>query len=250
MTSGDRDVPAVAVSGLTVRYGATVAVRGASFSVAGGALTALVGPNGAGKSSALAAIAGLVAYDGDVAVLGDRGAEARRRLVVVPQRSEAALDFPITVRRVVLQGRIAARGWWRRFTAEDREAVDRALDRLGIRDLADRPIGGLSGGQRQRAFLARALVQSGDVFLLDEPFAGVDATSAEVIVEVLREQAAAGRAVLVVHHDLGEVREWFDAAVLLAGEVLAVGAPADVLTPELLWRAYGGRRDRAPEAGA
>jgi ABC-type Mn2+/Zn2+ transport system ATPase subunit len=225
---------------LTVAYGDRVAVRDASIAVGGGELVGIVGPNGAGKSTLIKAVVGLVPVrSGTIELTGAPRRSAGRRIAYVAQRADLDWTYPAQVREVVAMGRYPHLGGWRRPRGEDRHAVDRALDRLGLTDLARRAIGELSGGQAQRVFLARAFAQEAPVLLLDEPFAGVDATSAAVLDRELRAAADEGAAVCVVSHDLAASPERFDRVVLLAQRVVAAGPPAQVLTDAHLAAAYG-----------
>ena len=234
--------PAIDVRDLEVRYGEHVALEGVTTSAAAGRLTAIVGPNGAGKSTLLKAIMGEVQpARGTIEVFGETGRRSLRRVTWVPQRGAVDADFPVTVLDVVRQGRLRHTGWFRRRSSEDDAAIRAALERVDITDLVDRPIGTLSGGQLQRTFLARALAQAGDLYLLDEPFVGVDAATERAIVAVLRELRDAGAAVVVVHHDLGSVRDLFDDVVLLNRRVVASGPVERTFTAEHLQRAWGGR---------
>ncbi|WP_443098130.1 metal ABC transporter ATP-binding protein [Actinoalloteichus sp. AHMU CJ021] len=221
-------------------YGGADVLDGVTLRVPAGRLAAVVGPNGAGKSTLVRAALGLVRSSGRFTLLDDTLRAVRRRVAYVPQRDAVTRDFPITAGQVVEMGRYPRRGWFRRLTEEDDAAVEGALRRTGVLDLADRPLDELSGGQRQRVFLARALAQRADLLVLDEPFAGVDARTEAALLDLLTELCRdEGRSVIAVHHDLRTVRERFDHAVLLAGRVLADGAPAEVLRPELLEHAYG-----------
>lgn len=232
---------AVEFRDVTVRYGATVALEGASFAVQPQRLTAIVGPNGAGKSTALDALMGFVAIDaGELLVHGESVDHRRADIVYVPQRGDIELDFPITVREVVEQGRFRTTGWFRRRTAADRSRVEEAMRLTEVHELARRQIGALSGGQRQRVFLARALAQDGDVVLLDEPFAGVDARTEAALLDVMRRMRDEGRTLLVVHHDLATVAANFDDVVLLRKRALASGPVREVMDREHLEALYGG----------
>ncbi len=234
------DIPALDVRRLTVSYGARPAVWDVDASFPAGAISAIVGPNGSGKSTLLKAALGLVpAESGTVSVFGHPLREARRRIAYVPQRESVDWDFPITVREVVAMGRYPRRGWFRRPGAEDRRAVEAALERVGMAPLAGRQIGRLSGGQRQRAFVARALAQDADLLVLDEPFVGIDARTEATILRILRETRDAGGSVVMVHHDLTTVRASVDRVLLMNVRVIAEGPPAETLVPENLRRAYG-----------
>ncbi|TVR03710.1 MAG: metal ABC transporter ATP-binding protein [Deltaproteobacteria bacterium] len=231
---------ALEVRDLTVDRGDVRALEGVSVRIPWGRLVAIVGPNGAGKSTFLQAVLGLVPLvRGEVIPGTGSGRLARRSVVHVPQRSQVDWDFPLTVEDVVRQGRWPWLGLLGRFRDEDRERVEEALVRTGLSALRRRGIDELSGGQQQRMFLARALAQAGELLLLDEPFAGVDASTEEVLLEVLREQRDAGRTVLVVHHDLSTVQRAADDVVILNRELIASGPVGEVLRPDTLARAYG-----------
>jgi len=241
--------PALAIEGLSVAYGATQAIEGVSASFASGAMSAIVGPNGAGKSTLLAAALGQVApLAGRVRFFGTTLDRARRRVAYVPQRAGVDWDFPARVHDVVAMGLYAELGLFRRFGPAHRARIAEALERVGMAEFAGRQIGALSGGQQQRVFLARALVQGADLYLLDEPFAGVDAATEAAIVDVLRGLRNAGAAVVAVHHDLATVPEWFDAVLLLNRRVIAAGPVAETFTRANLSETYGGRLAIAPEA--
>jgi manganese transport system ATP-binding protein len=233
---------AIAVDGLTVRYGDVVALDGVDLELQPGRVCALIGMNGSGKSTLLKAIVGLVRPTRGTVLLG--GAEpalARRQgtLAYVPQSEDVDWRFPVSVRDVVMMGRYGRQGPTRRPRAEDPAAVADALTRVDLTGLADRQIGRLSGGQRKRAFVARGIAQDAGILLLDEPFAGVDKPSEATIVRLLRDLAAEGRTVLVTTHDLAAVPALADEAVLLLRRVLVHGTPDEVLTPENLGRAFG-----------
>lgn len=222
---------------IELAYGARTVLQGASFELPTGAVTAFIGPNGAGKSTLLHAIAGLLhPRTGrlEVPAAAERGGVA-----LVLQATAVNQHLPITVREAVTMGRYARLGAFRRLRPEDRAAVDRALEALDITDLASRPLHELSGGQRQRAFVAQGLAQDADVLLLDEPITGLDLVSRQHILDAIAAERAAGRAVVVSTHDLGDAAA-ADHLLLLAGRVIASGAPSDVLTDEHLCDAYGG----------
>jgi manganese/zinc/iron transport system ATP- binding protein len=213
-----------------------------AFTIARGTLTGVLGPNGAGKSTLLKAVLGLLAHThGDVRVLGGPLARARRVVAYVPQRSAVDWDFPATVRDVVLMGRLGHCPWWSPWRQVDHAAAEAALARVDLLDLADRRIGDLSGGQQQRVFLARALAQEPELYLLDEPFAGVDAASEALILSQLQAIRDAGGTVVVVHHDLQTARQAFDHLLLLNRRVVACGTTPEVFTPAALQVAYEGR---------
>lgn len=234
--------PAIAVSDVTVHYGEVLALESAALELDRGRVCALIGMNGSGKSTLFKAIMGMVTPDaGTVRIAGGSPAAARKAGLVgyVPQSEEIDWAFPITVREVVMTGRYGRLGFTRGPRAADRAAVDAALERVELTELAHRQIGQLSGGQRKRAFVARGIAQGASVLLLDEPFAGVDKRSEATITALLRELAADGAAVLVSTHDLHALPNLADEAVLLMRKVLAHGAIDEVIRPENLVRAFG-----------
>ncbi|SDQ43745.1 metal ABC transporter ATP-binding protein [Microbacterium sp. cf332] len=232
----------IEITGLSVRYRDIVALDDVALSVAPGRVTALIGMNGSGKSTLFKSITGIVRpASGTVAVGGQTPAAARRRGLIgyVPQSEDVDWSFPVSVRDVVMMGRYGRLGPTRRPRAEDHLAVDAALERVELVDLADRQIGRLSGGQRKRAFVARGIAQDAGVLLLDEPFAGVDKRSEATIVRLLRELAADGRTVLVSTHDLHALPSLADEAVLLLRRVVFQGPVGEALRPDNLARAFG-----------
>lgn len=213
------------------------------FSIPTATITALVGVNGAGKSTLFKAIMGfLPAVTGRISVLGRPVEQALRENLIayVPQSEEVDWSFPLLVEDVVMTGRYGRMGWLRRPRAADDDAVDTALERVGMAGLRGRQIGELSGGQRKRVFVARALAQDARVILLDEPFTGVDVRTEGQVTALLRDLRDDGRVVLVSTHNLGTVPEFCDRAILIKGTIIAYG-PTDVaFTREHLERAFGG----------
>jgi len=233
--------PAISVRNLSVRYRETEALNGVGFDLPEHALAAIIGPNGAGKSTLLKAMLGFIpAVSGEVRFFGQPLAAARREIAYVPQRAEIDWDFPIDVLQTVLLGRLAHLPFWRRPGKAERKLALDALEAVGMQAFVDRPIRALSGGQQQRVFLARALVQEA-LYLFDEPFAGVDATTEQAIAQVFRQLRDEGATVVSVHHDLSTVDEYFDHAILLKRELIACGPLAQAFTPASIQRAYGGR---------
>jgi manganese/iron transport system ATP-binding protein len=236
-------------AGITVRS-ATVTYRNghsalidASFAVPTGTITGLVGMNGSGKSTLFKAIMGFVPVTGGaISVLGQsvRSALKQNLVAYVPQSEDIDWNFPVLVEDAVMMGRYGRMNWLRTARREDREAVDVALERVGMSGYRKRQIGELSGGQKKRVFLARALAQDGRVILLDEPFTGVDVKTEDAIIELLRALRAEGRVMLVSTHNLGSVPEFCDRAVLLNQTVLAAGLTEEVFTQGNLERAFGG----------
>ena len=236
----------LAVRGLSATYDGKPALLDVDMTVSPGALTAIVGPNGAGKSTLLKTALGLIPrQSGTVTVFGEPLAKMRHRLAYVPQRASVDWDFPVRVIDVALMGLHRELGLLGRVKPHHRQRAEAALDRTGTLDLAQRQIGQLSGGQQQRVFLARALAQGADLFLLDEPFAGVDAATEEAIMAVLKSLRDEGKSVVCVHHDLSTVSDYFDRVLLLNRRVLAEGPVAVALTDRNLQATYGGRLSAA-----
>ncbi|MDD9706691.1 metal ABC transporter ATP-binding protein [Seohaeicola sp. SP36] len=242
--------PALQVGGLTVAYGEKPVVFSVDMSVAQGTMTAIVGPNGAGKSTLLKAVLGLVKpLSGEVRLFGLPLSRARDRVAYVPQGASVDWDFPARVIDVVLMGLHRELGLLRRVRPAHLDRARACLARVGMEDFATRQIGQLSGGQQQRVFLARALAQSADLYLLDEPFAGVDAATEKAIIAVLKDLRVEGRTIVAVHHDLSTIRAYFEHMFLINMRAIAAGPVAEVFTAANLQRAYGGRLGEAQVAG-
>lgn len=249
MSTASGASPGIEVSGVSVRYRDIVALDDVDLTVTPGRVTALIGMNGSGKSTLFKSITGLVRpASGRVSIAGQTPAAARRRGLIgyVPQSEDVDWSFPVSVRDVVMMGRYGRLGPTRRPRPDDHRAVDAALERVELSELADRQIGRLSGGQRKRAFVARGIAQDAGILLLDEPFAGVDKKSEATIVRLLRELAADGRTVLVSTHDLHALPSLADEAVLLLRRVVFQGAVDEALRPELLARAFGLTTEERP----
>ena len=207
-----------------------------------GKLIGIVGPNGAGKSTLIKAVMGLLpASAGWVKVFGESYKTNSHRVGYVPQRESVDWDFPVNVMDVVLMGRYGHLKLGQRPTKKDRELARDCLEKVKMLPYANRQIGNLSGGQQQRVFLARALAQESDLYLMDEPFVGVDAATEAAIIEILRELVSRGKTLLVVHHDLASAPSYFDMLLLLNMRVIAFGPTKEVFTPEVLQATYGGR---------
>ena len=232
----------LAIRGLTVSYGQTPAVFSMDATFEAGAMTAIIGPNGAGKSTLLKAALGLVPrLSGVVTIFGQPLAQQRGRVAYVPQRASVDWDFPTRVIDVVFMGLHRDLGLLGRVRRSHRDRALACLDRVGMADFASRQIGALSGGQQQRVFLARALAENADLYLLDEPFAGVDAATEASIIAVLQELRDEGRSVIAVHHDLATVPDYFDRVLILNVRKVAEGPVAEAFTQASLQDAYGGR---------
>ncbi|MEM8712970.1 MAG: metal ABC transporter ATP-binding protein, partial [Planctomycetota bacterium] len=243
------DAAALQIAGMSVAYDVVPVVWNASFEVQRGRLMAIVGPNGAGKSTLLKAALGMLPrLAGRVRAFGVDPADDRSRIAYVPQRTSVDWDFPATVLDVVLMGTYGRLGWCRRPRKADRQAALEALKMVEMDAFQTRQIAELSGGQQQRVFLARALVQDAELYLMDEPFAGVDAVTERAIVALLKHLRDEGRTILVVHHDLATVPDYFDDVTLLDRRVIASGPVESVFTRARVEETYGGRvRASLPE---
>jgi manganese transport system ATP-binding protein len=240
-TPGTAD--AAVVRGVRVRYGGTPALEGADLTIAPGRVHGLIGMNGSGKSTLFKTLMGLVRPDaGTVELFGGDPAAARKagRVAYAPQSEDIDQSFPVSIRDIVAMGRYNRLGPTRRLRAEDHAAVDAALERTELTELADRQIGQLSGGQRKRAFIARGLAQGAELLLLDEPFAGVDKRTEATITALLRALAAEGRTILVSTHDLIAVPQLCDEIALINRRIIATGTVEETLRPDLLAEAFGG----------
>ncbi len=233
-------LPAVEIHDLTVAYREQPALWDIDLVVPPGCLMALVGPNGAGKTTLIKAMLGLIKpVSGRVLIHGQPYTSNRQAVAYVPQRTSVDWEFPTTVFDVVLMGTYGSLGWFRRPGALQKDAARLALARVGLRDLEHRQISQLSGGQQQRVFLARAIVQDAPVYVMDEPFQGVDAPTEAAIVTILRELRDQGRTALVVHHDLSTVPDYFDHTTLLNVRRIASGPTPEVFTEANIKLAYG-----------
>lgn len=231
---------AVVLSGLSVRYGDTLALDGITAQLPCGTLTAIIGPNGAGKSTLLKALLGLEPFSGTALAFGRPVAEVMDRIAYVPQRAAVDWGFPVRVIDVVLMGAYRQTGLWGRITPVLRAHAMTCLARVGMEGFATRQIGALSGGQQQRVFLARALAQKAELYVLDEPFAGVDVASEAALIAVLKSLRDEGATIVVVHHDLSSVTRYFDRVLMLNRRMVAEGPVGTVFTPQIIGQTYGG----------
>lgn len=228
------------VRGLTVFYSRNAALWDASFSVPANSLMAIVGPNGAGKTTLLRAAQGLVPrVAGDVSFFGRPYEAVRRSVAYVPQRNRVDWNFPASVADVVRMGTYPSLGWIRRPGKTERLKTVEALEKTGLSSLADRQIGELSGGQQQRVFIARALAQDATLYLMDEPFQGVDKTTEITIAEIMNLMKKEGKTIVVVHHDLATVPYYFDSVTLLNRKVVASGVLTEAFTDDNIRLTYG-----------
>lgn len=227
------------VKRLFVSYHGTEALHDINFTVEKGKLVGIIGPNGAGKSTLLKSMLELISRDyGEVEVFGQPIKAVRKRITYVPQRSDIDWTFPINVIDTVLLGTYPELGIIRRPRRKHKDWAYECLEKVGMEKYSSRQIGELSGGQQQRVFMARALAQKADLFCLDEPFVGIDATSEETIVNILKDLKNDGKTVLVVHHDLNKASTYFDDIILLNKELIKDGPVEEVLRPEIMMKAY------------
>ena len=223
----------IIVEDLTVAYDVKPVVWDIDVSILPGVLTAVVGPNGAGKSTLIKGIMGLVKP-----ISGKVQFPLGKNIAYVPQTGSVDWDFPATVEDIVLMGRYGHVGWIKRVSKKDKQIADSMIEKVGMTDFKDRQISQLSGGQQQRVFLARALTQEADIYILDEPLKGVDAKTETILMNLLRELANQNKTVLVVHHDLNSLKTYFDHLVLMNIQLIAAGPMNETLTKENLIKAY------------
>jgi len=232
----------ISVKGLSVSYERKRVLTNIFLEIESGNIYGVVGPNGAGKSTLFKAILGLIESNTGMITVNGKGIETQRKEVVyVPQKNDVDWTFPATVFDIVLMGRYPHKKIFQRLNKEDKRITMEALEEVGMTAFRDRQIGELSGGQQQRVFLARALCQGADIFFLDEPFVGVDMTTEESIIRILKRLAAEGKTLLVVHHDLSTVEQYFDKVILLNQRLIAYGDTGTTFTKENIAKAYGGQ---------
>lgn len=223
---------AIEIRNLTVAYGENIALENLNLDVEAGSLMALVGPNGAGKSTLIKTILRfLKQITGEIKING-------KTLAYVPQRNSVDWDFPTTLFDVVEMGCYGRVGLFKRVSKEEKQKVLKAIEQVGMLDFKDRQISELSGGQQQRAFIARALVQEADIYLMDEPFQGVDSTTEKSIVDILKKLKSEGKTLIVVHHDLQTVPTYFETVTFINKSVIASGKIKEVFTQENIDMAY------------
>ena len=232
----------ISVKGLSVSYERKRVLTNIFLEVEKGNIYGVVGPNGAGKSTLFKAILGLIETNtGSVLINGEDIKSQRKEVVYVPQKNDVDWTFPATVFDIVLMGRYPHLTIFQRLGKKDKAMAMEALEEVGMTAFRDRQIGELSGGQQQRVFLARALCQEADIFFLDEPFVGVDMTTEDKIIQILKRLAAEGKTLLVVHHDLSTVENYFDKVILLNQRLIAYGDTDTTFTKENIAKAYGGQ---------
>lgn len=232
----------VEVHNLTVSYGSSPVLWDVDFELPTGKIIGIIGPNGSGKTTLLKTIMGLIdAASGFVKIFDKPLNAIREQVAYVPQRESVDWDFPSSVYDVVMMGRYRSKNLFKRATQADKEIVLDAIEKVNLTKFKDRQISQLSGGQQQRVFIARALAQQANLYLMDEPFVGVDAATENSILTLLQEMRSAGKTVIIIHHDLQTVSDYFDYLVLLNNRLIAKGSPMEVLTKENLSNAYGGQ---------
>ncbi len=231
---------AVAIDDLTVAYNYKPVLWDIDLAIPKGVLMAIVGPNGAGKSTLIKSILGIIKpIAGSVTVFGKPYTKQRKKVAYVPQKGSVDWDFPTTALDVVLMGTYGSLGWIKRPGKTQKKAALEALEKVGMLPFKNRQISQLSGGQQQRIFLARALVQNAEIYFMDEPFQGVDATTEKAIINILKALRKAGKTVVVVHHDLQTVPEYFDWVTFLNVKKIATGPVKDIFNNENLIKTYG-----------
>lgn len=231
--------PVIELRNVTAGYGTRVAVSGITASLPGSQITAVVGPNGSGKSTLIKAVLGLLPLrSGSIRVFGRPFQYVRNDVAYVPQKEEVDWNFPLLVGEAVAMGRCMPGKMLRRLNRQDLDVIGEAVEKLGLTGLVKRPIGQLSGGQRQRVFLARALTRRAQLYILDEPFNGVDAKTEEVIMDYIHMLKQSSKTVVIVHHKLDEVYSSFDQALLLNRELISFGPAREILHADILSRAY------------
>ena len=232
----------ISVKGLSVSYDKKRVLTNIYLEITAGKVYGVIGPNGAGKSTLFKAILGLIETNTGSVLINEKPIKSQRKKVVyVPQKTDVDWQFPATVFDIVLMGRYPHKKIFSRINNLDRETAIGALKEVGMEHFKDRQIGELSGGQQQRVFLARALCQGADIFLLDEPFVGVDITTEEKIIQILKKLATEGKTLLVVHHDLSSVERYFDNVILLNQRLIAYGETESTFTKNNIAKAYGGQ---------
>lgn len=237
------NISAIAVRGLSVSYDKVHALHDLSIDIPAGSLLAVAGPNGGGKTTFIKSLLNLVPRQSGTILFHNKPFPAMRsQIAYIPQRLAVDWDFPASVLDVVLMGRYHQLGWFKRPSPDDIAKAHEALYQVGLSSAADRHISQLSGGQQQRVFVARALVQEADIFLLDEPFIGIDIITEQLIVDILKKLSAEGKTVVVVHHDLQTIADYFESLLLLNGKKIVHGRVRDICLPEYVCIAYGQMR--------
>lgn len=232
----------IKIINLTISYNKRPAIKGINLDIEQGYIIGIIGPNGAGKSTLLKGVLGLLPTDtGEVKIFGKDIKDSLKRIAYIPQKEQFDWDFPINVSEVVLMGRYPYISLFGYPTLKDKEIVSQVIDKVEMNKYASTQIRNLSGGQQQRIFVARALAQESDIYFLDEPFVGVDAKTESSIFDLIKELKAAGKTIMIVHHDLSKVKDYFDKVILINQTLIAYGNTSEVFTPEFIHKTYGGR---------
>tara|TARA_B110000046_G_scaffold57595_2_gene64315 strand:- start:777 stop:1544 length:768 start_codon:yes stop_codon:yes gene_type:complete len=235
---------------LTVAYNRRPVLWNIDFELPTGKIIGIIGPNGSGKTTLLKAIMGLVpTSSGYVKIFNQELEDVRSRVSYVPQRESVDWDFPASVMDIVLMGRYKKNNLFKRITKADRELAAEALEKVNMLEFSNRQISQLSGGQQQRVFIARSLAQGADLYIMDEPFVGVDAATEEAILQLLEDMKKDGKTVVVVHHDLQTAKDFFDWIVLLNTRMVAAGPKEEIFNEKLLQEAYGGKLNVLSQVG-
>lgn len=233
---------AIEVNNLTVSYSKKPALKGIDLKIPHGKIVGIIGPNGAGKSTLIKGMLGLIPLDsGEIKVFGKSLKENFPRISYIPQRESFDWDFPVVVQDVVMMGRYPHLKLFQKISDEDKAKVKAALQKVEMLEYAERQIRLLSGGQQQRIFIARALAQESDILFLDEPFVGIDAATETTIFAIMRKLKSEGKTILVVHHDLGRVTDYFDLVILINQRLIAYGKTSEKFNRDNLIKTYGGR---------
>lgn len=229
----------ITIKGLSVSYDRKRVLSNIFLNIESNSIYGLIGPNGAGKSTLFKSILGIIEPNsGEIIIKGKDISDVRKLIAYVPQKDDVDWDFPATVKDVVMMGRYPHKKLLQRLNKEDHQITNDAMEQLGISDLANRQIGALSGGQQQRVFIARSVCQQAEIFLMDEPFVGVDMTTEHKIIEIMKELAQEGKTIMVVHHDLSTADEYFDKVILLNQRLIAYGDTTEIFTRENIARTY------------
>ncbi len=235
---------------LTVSYNRRPVLWNIDFELPTGKIIGIIGPNGSGKTTLLKAIMGLVpTSSGYVKIFNQDLEDVRSRVSYVPQRESVDWDFPASVMDIVLMGRYKKNNLFKRITKADRDIAAEALEKVNMLEFSNRQISQLSGGQQQRVFIARSLAQGADLYIMDEPFVGVDAATEEAILNLLHDMKNQGKTVVVVHHDLQTAKDFFDWIVLLNTRMVAAGPKEEIFNEKLLQEAYGGKLNVLSQVG-
>ncbi|MDZ4713034.1 MAG: metal ABC transporter ATP-binding protein [bacterium] len=233
---------AITVKNLTVTYNKKPAIKGINLEIESGNIVGIIGPNGAGKSTLMKGILGLLPADtGEVKIFGNDIKISLKRVAYIPQKEQFDWDFPINVFEVVMMGRYPYISRFGSPSPRDKSIVENALEKVEMKDNAYTQISNLSGGQQQRIFLARALAQESDIYFFDEPFVGVDAKTEVAIFNLIKELKEEGKTIIIVHHDLGKIKDYFDKLILINQTLIAYGNTDKVFKPELIHKTYGGQ---------